>query len=74
MDDTFFREIHKSGNLVDTFRLYDEHVNLKLALGLKKVSHSVVERFDQFIEAKVKQLVRSEVARKTKYIEIKLKK
>ena len=71
MNSSFFQEIHKQRNLGDTFRLYDEHVNLKIALGLKKVSHIVVQRFDYFLESKIKQLVRDEVALKMKNFEMK---
>ena len=54
MNNSFFQLIHKQKNLTETFRLYDEQVNFKLAMGLKKVSHMVVGKLDEIIENKVK--------------------
>ena len=50
--------------MLESFRLYDEHVNLKMRVGLKKMSGLMVSRFEQFIDLKIKQMVRDEVATK----------
>ena len=44
------------------FKLYDEHVNLKIAIGLKKVSQALVSKIQGFNDSKaLRALIKEEV-------------
>ena len=45
----------------DVFRNIDERINCKIAAGMKKAIHLIVERFDDLFQQKLKMLAQSEV-------------
>lgn len=67
MNDSFFEKLTQMQDqltVVDMLRMYDEHVNIKIAMGLKKVSHAVINNFDGIGHSKqFKQLVKDEVSK-----------